>query len=958
MGAPDFSSQYGYARLKRYLASDEPNSNGWFDAFCPLHDDSKRSAGFNFEKGVWSCRRNCGSGSIKELLNRLDARDEGDFIADDSPAAAEEDDPNSPFVGISTAEIIGLQDRSKRRQNRPIPSDETIEGWTLRLRHDSKKLLAFKERRGLTNETITRFEIGWSDDDNAYTIPIRDVSGSLLNIRLYRIEAQGTKMWSYGSKGMDANAIYPEKILAANSSIVIGEGEWDAMMLNQNGIAAITGTTGAEQWQRKWNQKFKGKDVYFAYDRDKAGVAGAEKAARSLTGVARSIYIIELPMPYRENHGLDVSDYFNEGNDEADFKALIRDARIFAAPKDGEPIEVSVRESFNGALAGKPMSMTVSIVGKSDKHGLLAREVSFTCSMNADEKCSGCPMKEANGSMVIEIAADHPVILKIRDVTEMVRDEALRRHIGASKCGKMETYVKSQQTTELLVCRTSLDYSFEEEGDGSQRTAINVGGYATETNRVAKLTGTTYSDPKDQSSVFQVWKVEPVESSLDTYEASLDEIEMMKMFVPKRGQAPLNKMKEIALDLADNVTRIVGRTGLHMAMDLVWHSIIGFDFAGQPIEKGWLELVVVGDARTGKSEIATKLSRHYGFGRVVSCESASIPGLLGAVKPMPGEKGWVLEWGEIPLNDRRLIVMDEAGGLSTDQIGQLSSLRSSGKAEVHKAVRHETHARTRLIWLSNPRDNINGMSGFMYGVQALQPLIGNQEDIARFDFAMSVATDDVSLEAINTRNLSPRPHVHSAAASHALLRWAWSRRRDDVVWEWGAEDEVYKCSLKIGREYVPDPPLIQGQNIRMKIARLAVAIAARTFSTDPTYTKVIVTKLHVQSAVEFLDYIYGLEGFGYREISDLANRMNADAISRMDEIKEYLYTRPDLPRFLKAARGQFRSQQLREQLNYSEEESNMVIQKLARASMIESADQWTYRIKPHLNTILKEIKER
>jgi len=169
---------------------------------------------------------------------------------------------------------------------------------------------------------------------------------------------------------------------------------------------------------------------------------------------------------------------------------------------------------------------------------------------------------------------------------------------------------------------------------------------------------------------------------------------------------------------------------------------------------------------------------------------------------------------------------------------------------------------------------------------------------------------------------------------------------------------VYKCSLKIGREYVPDPPLIQGQNIRMKIARLAVAIAARTFSTDPTYTKVIVTKLHVQSAVEFLDYIYGLEGFGYREISDLANRMNADAISRMDEIKEYLYTRPDLPRFLKAARGQFRSQQLREQLNYSEEESNMVIQKLARASMIESADQWTYRIKPHLNTILKEIKER
>lgn len=955
MGAPNFSSHYGYERLKRYLASDEPNANGWIDAFCPLHDDSKRSAGFNFEKGSWSCRRGCGSGRIRDLIDRLDAREEDDFIAAD----VDDDEPaDSPFIDMSSAEIIGLQSRSKRRQDRPIPTQDLIEQWVGRLKFDQPKLLSFKSKRGLTDETIAKFEIGWSDDDGAYTIPIKSASGSLLNVRLYRIEAQSTKMWSYGSKGMDASAIFPEATLENHSTIVIAEGEWDAMMLSQHGIAAVTGTTGAEQWQRKWNQKFKGKDVYFVYDRDKAGIAGAEKAARSLTGVARSIYIIELPMAYRENHGLDVSDYFGEGNSDIDFKELMRDARVFAAAKDGEPIEVGVRESFNPRLAGKPMSMTVSIVGKSEKQHLIAKEIVFTCSMNAEEKCLGCPMNEAGGNMAIELSPDHPICLRMRNVTDTVRDDNLRKHIGASKCGKMDTFIKSHQGTEIVLCRTSLDYNLESDGDVTQRAVVNIGGYATEANRIARITGTTYTDPVDQTSVFQAWSLEPVESNLDAFEASAEEVEMLSVFVPSKSQDPLQKMQEIALDFAHNVTRIIGRTGLHMAMDLVWHSPIAFDFAGQPIEKGWLELIVVGDARTGKSEIATKLSRHYGFGRVLSCESASIPGLLGTVKPMQGEKSWVLEWGAIPLNDRRLVVMDEAGGLSTSQIGQLSSVRSSGRAEVIKTVTHETLARTRLIWLSNPRDNVAGMASFMYGVQALQPLIGNQEDIARFDFAMSVATDDVSLEVINTRNRNPRQHRHSAVASHTLLRWVWSRKKDDIVWAQGAEDAVYAASLVLGRRYIPDPPLVQGQNIRMKLARLAVAIAARTFSTDEeTHTQIVVSPLHVDCAVRFLDYIYGLEGFGYKEISEQYLREDREAIAQMDDIKEYLYARKGLSRFLKGAKGAFGSKQMREQLNFTDSETNLVIQRLASASMIQASGDWNYRIMPHLNTILKEMKE-
>jgi 5S rRNA maturation endonuclease (ribonuclease M5) len=830
--------------------------------------------------------------------------------------------------------------------------------WRSRLFGDRGLLESFIDRRGLSKETLERFEIGWSDDDRAYTLPIRAASGSLLNVRLYRIEAQQTKIWSYGSLGMDASSIFPESVLQDNHAIIIAEGEWDAMMLNQHGFAAVTGTTGAEQWMAKWSRKFKGKDVTICYDRDDSGVAGAERTARMLTGIARSIKVSSLPLDYSKNRGLDVTDFFAKfKKTPKDFQDVLDVAEVFAAPKDGEPIEVSVRESFNPKLSGQPMAMTVSVVGKFSQQHLIPKDVVYTCRISAGKTCTGCPMADAEGKIEAEIERSDQAILKLRDVTESARNEALRMIIGAHKCGKMEVFIKSHHSQELLTCRTSLDYSIEDEGDTTQRVVVNVGEYATEANRVLRITGTTYPDPKDQTSVFQAWKSEPVESSLDAYEEDAEELRMMKIFRPRPGQTPLGKMKEIAYDLADNVTRIVGRPQLHMAMDIVWHSAIAFDFAGQPIERGWCELLVIGDARTGKSEVAHKLSRHYGFGRVVSCESASIPGLLGAVKQI-GNRGWVLEWGAIPLNDRRLVALDEVGGLSTDQIGQLSSVRSSGRAEIIKAESHQTYARTRLIWLTNPRDNRVGMGAYMYGVRAIQPLIGNQEDIARFDFAMSVGSDDVSLEDINKRIKDPRPHTYSAAACHALVRWVWSRKREDIVWSTEAEDEVFASARAMGSEYVADPPLVQGQNIRMKLARISVAIAARTFSTDEKMRKIIVHPIHVQSAVIFLNHIYGLDGFGYREASMRAKLEERKAIEFMQDTKEYLYGRPGLARFLIASGGEFRAMQVQEQLNYTREEANLVIQKLSSMSMIRGMDAWTYRITPHLNTVLREIKER
>jgi hypothetical protein len=83
----------------------------------------------------------------------------------------------------------------------------------------------------------------------------------------------------------------------------------------------------------------------------------------------------------------------------------------------------------------------------------------------------------------------------------------------------------------------------------------------------------------------------------------------------------------------------------------------------------------------------------------------------------------------------------------------------------------------------------------------------------------------------------------------------------------GAEDQVYKLANEMGQRYIEDPPLVQAANARIKIARVAIAIAARTFSTDDSCEKIVVTKEHVQDAVKFMDVLYDMPTLGYGDRS-------------------------------------------------------------------------------------------
>jgi len=186
------------------------------------------------------------------------------------------------------------------------------------------------------------------------------------------------------------------------------------------------------------------------------------------------------------------------------------------------------------------------------------------------------------------------------------------------------------------------------------------------------------------------------------------------------------------------------------------------------------------------------------------------------------------------------------------------------------------------------------------------------------------------------------------------VRWVWSRTPDQVKWARGAEQCVYSIAKELGERYVEDPPLIQVANVRIKVARMAVALAARVFSTNAACDSIVVKREHVEDAVKFLDILYGMPSFGYAERSREALADVEEARTRNDDVRGFLLTHTGLPKFLRST-GTFRRQDIEEILNVDRQEANAVINHLWANRMVRK-EKGDIRVLPVLHDLLREVR--
>lgn len=947
------------AALRPWLLDDGPDDQGEWPGYCPLHDDDNASASYNFDKAVWRCFAGCPDGVIQELIHTLEER--GDAVGDTTVEAAGDN-------GGFSATVTDIRSRRKGKPA-PLPSMNTVEGWHSALLASAEHLSALQARRGLTVETVQEYQLGWDEDEQAYTIPFGE-DGRLVNLKHYRLDIGDHDKKTWGVYGHNQARLYPAPPEAEEHTVIISEGEMDTILLLQYGFNAVTGSGGADVWKPEWTGYFKDKRVFIVRDMDKPGMKGRDLVRRALEPVAAEVLYVELPYEVTEDGGKDVTDFWHDvGGEEFEheFKELLLTAKRVGghAKIDEEGLtDISVLDSMNVKMSDKSLRMRAQVVARAGDTRSYPSELEVRCLENKDALCNFCPMAAVGERVepqglraVFEVKPGDPLIVPLSkrgNIKNIIRDKK------KLLCNQIFIDALDNENVQTLGVRRAVDEQEESPVDSddvnSVRKVLSSPDFEVMPNRTVNLVGRVVVDEDTRANEFVAWRVEDTESNLDKFTMTPEMHKRLQAFQPSNPKRPIQRCWDIAKDLSSNVTSIIGRLELHVAMDLVWHSVLRFRFDDTMLNKGWLEMMVAGDTRTGKSKIAQELSKHYGAGRAISAETASVAGLIGAAQQV-GEE-WTVTWGIIPLSDRRLVVIDETSGLTHEQIGAMSSVRSSGIAEINKVAGDVSRARTRLIWMGNPRSGMD-MRSMGDGVNVVQDLLGKPEDIARLDFAMSVTNQDVSAEEIN-RHMQQRKHVFTSALCHELVMWAWSRKPHHVEWAKGAEREVLNKALELGRKYVEHPPLVQAANVREKIARMAVALAARTYSS-PDGETLVVTKYHVRDVVRFLNHLYGNQSFGYRDRSRQWHERAIRAEGNKEFIRDYLAGDPPLQQFFEELQSvSFQPEQLERELNLDREASNGVISVFREKGMLLVADsvgRIQYRMSPELIELLRSMRD-
>ena len=590
----------------QYFGDLRYNSLGECSVNCCFHDDQQASMSVNVNTGLWYCFR-C------DAADGLRGGDEYDFYKE----IKRREGINLRFnqikaqvdamVGPRTEEETQAREQERGEQNgtieRPVQyvDDGKVQQWRMMLDRNPNVKAYLLNKRGLTEETLSRFDIGW--DIERVTIPIPDRERRWVNIRRYSASARnGVKMMSYRTGYGDAT-LFPIQNLD-NDIILLNEGEMDCLLANQLGYKAITVTGGASTWNDSWNELFTGKTVYICYDIDRAGKYGARKIAQKLAPYTNLLKVVHLPI--NDPPDGDFTDYIvGLGHSKEDFDRLLDETPIFNPNQEdnssaGESHLVHLSQASNSEYNGRRVRFQVIVAGKDTSPYIVPKKLLIECQMDS-RGCDNCLVGISGGRHRLNIRPDNPKIIQLLDCTVSQQRGIIRAMAGIPKgCTSFHLDEEESQNVDQLLLIPELDFGDDEE-KYVLRKAYHVydDGISLMANNSYVMSGLTVPDPRNQYSIHIIDSVEVSHDNISSFEMTPEKFERLKIF---QSDDVHSKFEEIHKDFVYNITHIYGRDDLLTAVDLTYHSALSFDFMGKQVPKGQVECLILGDTRTGKAQ--------------------------------------------------------------------------------------------------------------------------------------------------------------------------------------------------------------------------------------------------------------------------------------------------------------------------------------------------------------------
>lgn len=371
-----------------------------------------------------------------------------------------------------------------------------------------------------------------------------------------------------------------------------------------------------------------------------------------------------------------------------------------------------------------------------------------------------------------------------------------------------------------------------------------------------RVTGLPLPNPRTQKTTILAFSVEFPE---DNFSYNVDKLIELKAVFEKLNVE--QRLKWI-LDNWTLYSHVFGRNNIATAGLLIFFTPLWIRF-NQEIQRGWGIGGILGDTTTAKSETIKKLVKLLKAGSLISAETASTVGLTGTATQLEKE-GWFIDWGFLPLMDRKLLAIDGSHKLNASCWAALAETERSGVLSIAKAAKNTTYARTRQIRIYNAVDkevdhySTKSLSCFLYPIQALTTVL-DKTSIARLDLSVFSDQRDVNPETINQKVAKEHDKLLENLAD--VLKWAWSNKAK-IEWTEQAIATLLSEATIFYKKFFYEPIPLVSIDVKNKIARLSVALAYFTLSTNEDLSILTVTEEHVNAVILFLTEEYTKAGLG------------------------------------------------------------------------------------------------
>jgi len=696
-----------------------------------------------------------------------------------------------------------------------------------------------------------------------------------------------------------------------------------------------------------------------ADEKETGGGSSSKKLALSLYPYARQIKIINLNKSNINPNGLDPN-LFKEvlkGNQETKQKRLEKDftdfmvkngfderaKKIFEKLVDDTPVfthnpsriakqtfKVTLQEArmsrYFSADRSKELELSATLVDYCPNAYMYPIRFSVTCGaisgMGFEGKCKSCVISKkelegesSKGSVEFFIVSEkendkinNPKYIEINDhnilglieITDNQKLQQQKRLAGINEMCK-KVIITDLENSKLVHVRLGKDVNqLSEMQTLASPTEIEMDAYINSDDEMSssktyKLSGSQTTAWTGQQAVLFIRKATLMESSIESFEMNQEIHDLLCVFKPQEGESIKNNLEK-RYDILGDLAGITGRRDLFFLNDLAFFSAIEIRNKMLPeVTRGWVEVLIAGDSRTGKTVINKFLHNYYDVGEVVGGSSGvSRAGLLGGLTFFRQRPQ--IRWGKIPLYDKSVLTIDEMGRITGKDLTDLTETRSEGIAKINMIIKGKAPARTRKIFLSNPRKIGNGEErDYAYGIQLIKEICMNEDGfLARFDVATVVYSKDVSVSLFKSKYESETTKFTKFQCRH-LIMWAYSRTVDDIIFE---EEEEFNTAVNIAQQelssmFHSDTQLIN-QESRAKLVRLSVSLATMLYSTPKNNpNKILVKKEHLDYIKKFLIDLYCSKNMGMGEFSKMKyDCQNLGDMTFMNCICKYVDIRP------------------------------------------------------------------